>query len=136
MAAVLKEKTRRAKKIDITGAIGFKRHIQVLNYMLTNWPEQPILYKPSQSEQQNDSTLMKGAESENLKSSEDSLASMKRVSLTRRLSRVISCEEEENLAANQENLLSSEEQKKCSNNRSTVVSLGSIAENTVVTERG
>merc|ERR1719489_45705 len=90
--------------IDITGAIGFKRHIQVLNYMLTNWPEQPILYKPSQSEQQNDSRVQM-KESEEVKAS-----SMKRVSLTRRLSRKIS-----------EGVGEDEDEKL--NDRSTIISL-------------
>lgn len=28
--------------LDLTAAIGFKRHIQVLNYMVSNWTEIPV----------------------------------------------------------------------------------------------
>jgi len=30
------------RSIDLSAAIGFKRHIQVLNYMLSNWPDTPV----------------------------------------------------------------------------------------------
>ena len=28
--------------MDLSAAIGFKRHIQVLNYMISNWPDEPV----------------------------------------------------------------------------------------------
>ena len=32
--------------MDLDAAIGFKRHIQVLNYMISNWPAQAVRYIP------------------------------------------------------------------------------------------
>nr|XP_039259962.1 uncharacterized protein LOC120336358 isoform X1 [Styela clava] len=31
-----------SKGLDLTAAIGFKRHIQVLNFMVSNWPRDPV----------------------------------------------------------------------------------------------
>ena len=34
-------------RMDLDAAIGFKRHIQVLNYMMSNWPADPVKYIPA-----------------------------------------------------------------------------------------
>uniref|UniRef100_H2ZJM6 Rho-GAP domain-containing protein n=1 Tax=Ciona savignyi TaxID=51511 RepID=H2ZJM6_CIOSA len=87
-----------AKGIDLAAAIGFKRHIQVLNYMLSNWPDTPVLPPGGHN-----------STGDNRRSSQR----MSCVSLTRRLSRVCVLEEEE-----------VEMEEQIGNDRSTLVSLG------------
>nr|XP_009861411.2 rho GTPase-activating protein SYDE2 isoform X2 [Ciona intestinalis] len=84
--------------IDLSAAIGFKRHIQVLNYMLSNWPDTPVL-PPS-----------------DINAGDNKRASqrMSCVSLTRRLSRVSVMEEDGG----------EDETIRASNDRATLVSLG------------
>nr|XP_018671147.1 rho GTPase-activating protein SYDE2 isoform X3 [Ciona intestinalis] len=86
------------KGIDLSAAIGFKRHIQVLNYMLSNWPDTPVL-PPS-----------------DINAGDNKRASqrMSCVSLTRRLSRVSVMEEDGG----------EDETIRASNDRATLVSLG------------
>lgn len=89
--------------MDLKGAIGFKRHIQVLNYMLSNWPSTPVAYHhlvtdniaspPSHDaddydEVSGDATVMVPTVVDHLRNSTSS-SSLKRVSLTRRVSRII-----------------------------------------------
>lgn len=90
--------------MDLKGAIGFKRHIQVLNYMLSNWPSTPVAYThlvtvdtiaspPSHDADDYDEVseavvVPTTAVPNHLRNSASS-SSLKRVSLTRRVSRMI-----------------------------------------------
>nr|CAB3266751.1 rho GTPase-activating protein SYDE2 [Phallusia mammillata] len=93
--------------IDLSAAIGFKRHIQVLNYMLSNWPSEPVAVPRAPSPETNDT-----AENRN------SVNRMSCVSLTRRLSRVFIVDESE--ARTDDAALPSN----CTDKRGTLISMG------------
>lgn len=74
------------KGLDLNAAIGFKQHIQVLNFMVSNWPEEPVQLSDcatvSTTSNNTEVTAVSGHNA--LKSNRVST-----VSLTRRISRLL-----------------------------------------------
>lgn len=76
------------KGLDLTAAIGFKRHIQVLNFMVSNWPREQVPFSAHDDTMENkqENNLDIGNNGDSRRASKR----ISRVSLTRRISYVFS----------------------------------------------